>query len=80
MLEMKEKCENCGAALPMDSDKAVICSYECTFCEDCAGLNSNKGTKCDIEIRVARTFAGGASAVYEPVGSTPSPLIRFPAG
>ena len=22
-------------------------------------LNSNKGTKCDIEIRVARTFAGG---------------------
>ena len=37
-------------------------------------LNSNKGTKCDIEIRVARIFAGGvASAVYEPVGSTPSP-------
>jgi hypothetical protein len=22
-------------------------------------LNSNKGTKCDVEIRVARTFAGG---------------------
>jgi uncharacterized protein len=35
MLEMKEKCESCGAPLPMDSDKAMICSYECTFCEDC---------------------------------------------
>jgi hypothetical protein len=23
-------------------------------------LNSNKGTKCDIEIRAARTFAGGS--------------------
>ena len=41
MLEMKEKCENCGAALPMDSDKAVICSYECTFCEDCAEKSLN---------------------------------------
>jgi hypothetical protein len=36
MLDMKEKCENCGASLPMDSDKAMICSYECTFCKDCA--------------------------------------------
>jgi hypothetical protein len=33
--------------------------------------NSNKGIKCDIEIRAARTLPGGASAVYEPVGSTP---------
>lgn len=36
MLEMKEKCERCGTALPMDSERAMICSYECTFCEDCA--------------------------------------------
>ena len=44
-------------------------------------LNSNKGTKCDIEIRVARTFAGGgASAVYEPVGSTPSPPHSLSGG
>jgi hypothetical protein len=45
------------------------------------GLNSNKGTKCDIEIRAARTFAGGlASAVYEPLGSTPSPLHSLSGG
>jgi hypothetical protein len=36
MLEMRDKCESCGSPLPMDSDKARICSYECTFCEDCA--------------------------------------------
>ncbi len=45
------------------------------------GLNSNKGTKCYIEIRAARTFAGGvASAVYEPVGSTPSPPHSLSGG
>ena len=36
MLDMKEKCESCGSPLPTDSDEAMICSYECTFCEDCA--------------------------------------------
>ena len=35
MLEMKQKCESCGTALPKDSEGAMICSYECTFCEDC---------------------------------------------
>jgi len=33
-LEMREVCERCGAALPLDGD-AVICSYECTFCVAC---------------------------------------------
>jgi hypothetical protein len=37
-------------------------------------LNSNKGTKCDIEISRSEDLCRGvASAVYEPVGSTPSP-------
>jgi uncharacterized protein len=35
MLEMKETCERCGAALPHDATAARICSYECTFCADC---------------------------------------------
>jgi hypothetical protein len=35
MLQMKDKCERCGTSLPLDSEQALICSYECTFCADC---------------------------------------------
>ncbi|MGO4210315.1 DUF1272 domain-containing protein [Terriglobus sp. 2YAB30_2] len=33
---MKKKCERCDAELPMNARDAMICSYECTFCERCA--------------------------------------------
>ena len=36
MLEMKSNCESCLQALPPDATDALICSYECTFCRDCA--------------------------------------------
>ena len=32
---MKPACGNCGKLLPAESDEAMICSYECTFCESC---------------------------------------------
>lgn len=35
MLLMKTSCERCLRALPPDSDDALICSYECTFCRTC---------------------------------------------
>ena len=35
MLEIRPNCEHCGKALPNDSDQAMICTYECTFCADC---------------------------------------------
>jgi uncharacterized protein len=35
MLEMRTTCEECGRALPPDSTDAMICSYECTFCQMC---------------------------------------------
>ena len=35
MLEIRPSCENCDKSLPNDSNEAMICSYECTFCEDC---------------------------------------------
>jgi uncharacterized protein len=37
MLEMRPSCERCSRELPADSADAVICSFECTFCSDCAG-------------------------------------------
>jgi hypothetical protein len=36
MLEMRASCERCGRALAANSADAVICSYECTFCAECA--------------------------------------------
>jgi hypothetical protein len=36
-LEMRDACERCGNALTADSPDARICSFECTFCADCAG-------------------------------------------
>ena len=35
MLEIRQCCENCGKSLPNDSNEAMICSYECTFCMQC---------------------------------------------
>lgn len=35
MLELRLNCENCDKALPNESNEAMICSYECTFCENC---------------------------------------------
>lgn len=36
MLEIRPNCECCDKDLPPDSDQALICSYECTWCADCA--------------------------------------------
>ena len=36
MLELRPVCECCAKALPPDSGDAWICSFECTFCSDCA--------------------------------------------
>lgn len=35
MLDLRPTCENCNKALPPDSQEAMICTYECTFCKDC---------------------------------------------
>ncbi len=36
MLALRPNCEHCGADLPPDTDSARICTFECTFCRDCA--------------------------------------------
>lgn len=37
MLALRPNCEACDRDLPPDSGDAMICSFECTFCADCAG-------------------------------------------
>ncbi len=36
MLQLRPSCECCDRDLPADSPAARICSFECTFCADCA--------------------------------------------
>jgi len=35
MLEIRQCCENCGKSLPNESNEAMICTFECTFCMQC---------------------------------------------
>ena len=46
MLELRPNCECCDKNLPPEA-AAVICSFECTFCEDCAsGVLAGKCPNC----------------------------------
>ena len=36
MLALRPNCECCDRDLPPDSALARICTFECTFCADCA--------------------------------------------
>jgi uncharacterized protein len=36
MLELRPSCECCGKELPPSATDAMICSFECTFCSECA--------------------------------------------
>ena len=36
MLELRPNCECCDKDLPPDATDAMICTFECTFCADCA--------------------------------------------
>jgi len=35
MLEIRPTCENCNNVLPYDSNDAMICTFECTYCKNC---------------------------------------------
>jgi len=35
MLEIRPTCENCNKPLPNNSNEAMICTFECTFCKQC---------------------------------------------
>ncbi len=48
-LEMKPACERCGVPLSV-TGKAFICSYECTFCNECAGSMQAVCPNCNGEL------------------------------
>ena len=42
MLELRPNCEACDADLPPGASNAYICTFECTFCSDCAEQRFNR--------------------------------------
>ncbi len=51
MLALRPNCECCDIDLPPDSLAARICSFECTFCADCAdGVLGGRCPNCGGEL------------------------------
>lgn len=67
MLKMKNQCEKCHAKTAL-TDIAYICSFECTFCQDCANKMARICPNCRGELvrrplRVKSPIAVAASQV-----------------
>jgi len=73
-LDMKNRCEKCGTALLRDKE-AFICSYECTFCPECASNAENVCPHCGGElVRRPRRLISTAD-VTEPAAAGIKPWL-----
>jgi hypothetical protein len=77
MLQMRPGCECCDRDLPADAGGAFICSFECTWCRDCAqGRFALRCPNCGGDLLPRPTRVGDALArnpasttrVYKPRG------------
>jgi uncharacterized protein len=50
MLNMRPDCERCGVDLPAQAPGAFICSFECTFCAECADAVDEQCPNCGGEL------------------------------
>jgi hypothetical protein len=79
MLEMRPNCECCDQDLPADEPGAMMCSFECTFCEDCAserleGLCPNcKGELLPRPMRVGPALAKYPAITARKTRAAPCP-------
>lgn len=79
MLQLRPGCECCNRDLPPDSTDARICSFECTFCRDCAEQRlDSRCPNCGGELvarprrpasKLAR-FPASTERVFKPEGCT----------
>ena len=66
MLELRPGCECCDRDLPPDSMDARICSFECTFCVDCARRLRGLCPNCHSELVHRPTRGPEFLARYPP--------------
>lgn len=75
MLELRPSCEHCNKSLPPEASEARICSFECTFCADCAeNLLGNVCPNCGggfapRPIRPSHNWKGGNFLAEKPASS-----------
>lgn len=83
MLQLRPNCECCNVDLPPDSTSALICTFECTFCSDCAESRL-RGTcpNCGGELvrrprrpvdKLAK-YPASTERVFKPAGCNPAAL------
>ncbi|MDP2015061.1 DUF1272 domain-containing protein [Hydrogenophaga sp.] len=79
MLQLRPNCECCNRDLPNESLDARICTFECTFCNDCAQTKlNNTCPNCSGELvrrprRSAAALARNPASterVFNPAGCT----------
>jgi hypothetical protein len=69
MLQLRPNCECCDRDLPAASAEAMICSFECTFCNACArDVLQGKCPNCGGEL-VRRPLRAGAALTKYPASS-----------
>lgn len=73
MLEMRPDCERCGADLPADAGGAFICSFECTFCAECAEALDDLCPNCGGELLDRPARPGHLLAKYPPLSERKGP-------
>ncbi|MBT0772747.1 DUF1272 domain-containing protein [Kineosporia sp. J2-2] len=75
MLELRPNCESCDQDLATDSPDVWICSFECTWCTDCAAsfadnaCPNDKGNLVSRPIRTAEKlteFPASTTRVHNP--------------
>ncbi len=66
MLELRPTCEHCNTALPPASLQARICSFECTFCAECADALDERCPNCGGELLDRPTRAKRHHAASPP--------------
>ncbi len=76
MLELRPGCERCDRDLAPDSSDARICSFECTFCADCAAKLAGICPNCGGELvvrpkrpaRLLAKYPASTNRIYKPEG------------
>ena len=82
-LELRPNCEFCDKDLPPDAAEAMICTYECTFCEDCVETKlQNVCPNCGggfekRPVRPKNALRPGVSLAHQPA-SEKRRRLKFP--
>jgi len=61
---MRPDCQRCGVDLPANVAGAFICSFECTYCAQCADALDDRCPNCAGELMDRPTRTGKKLAEY----------------